>query len=113
MKSKIYFYQILKLDNIFFFRNFNIVLTVIKQKPMIKSIGIIGGGISGLSAAYYARKKFPNHKIVLYDSSDKLGGVMQTLKHGESIIPIGPAQITKTRTSMELFKILDELNLLD
>ena len=43
-----------------------------------KTIAIIGGGITGLSAAYHAQISFPETRIVLFESADRLGGVLQT-----------------------------------
>ena len=43
-----------------------------------KTIAIIGGGITGLSAAYHAQVSFPGANIVLLESADRLGGVLQT-----------------------------------
>ncbi len=43
-----------------------------------KTIAIIGGGVSGLSAAYYAQLSFPGSRIVLLESALRLGGVLQT-----------------------------------
>ena len=43
-----------------------------------KTIAIIGGGITGLSAAYHAQISFPGAKIILLESADRLGGVLQT-----------------------------------
>lgn len=39
---------------------------------------IIGGGIAGLSAAYYATKNIPNAQITLIESSDYWGGKITT-----------------------------------
>ncbi len=39
---------------------------------------IIGGGIAGLSAAYYATKKTPEAQITLIESSDRWGGKIST-----------------------------------
>ncbi|MEM7783452.1 MAG: protoporphyrinogen oxidase [Planctomycetota bacterium] len=43
-----------------------------------KSIAIIGGGITGLSAAYYASKLIPEASVTLFESSQRLGGVLQS-----------------------------------
>ena len=43
-----------------------------------KTIAIIGGGITGLSAAYHAQISFPDAKIILLESADRLGGVLQS-----------------------------------
>ena len=39
---------------------------------------IVGGGIAGLSAAYYAAKKIPDAQITLIESSDHWGGKIKT-----------------------------------
>jgi len=41
-------------------------------------IVIIGGGIAGLSAAYYATKKIPDAQITLIESSNRWGGKITT-----------------------------------
>ena len=50
-------------------------MTYIKSKKI--KIAIIGGGISGLSAAYFLSKKYD---ISLYESKNYLGGHAITLK---------------------------------
>ncbi|QPC75780.1 hypothetical protein HYE68_006532 [Fusarium pseudograminearum] len=43
------------------------------------NIAVIGGGLTGLSAAYYLAKKLPSTtKITLYEASDRLGGWIKT-----------------------------------
>lgn len=43
------------------------------------NIAVIGGGLTGLSAAYYLAKKLPSTtKITLYDANDRLGGWIKT-----------------------------------
>ncbi|PHH86421.1 hypothetical protein CDD83_10273 [Cordyceps sp. RAO-2017] len=42
-------------------------------------IAVIGGGLTGLTAAYYLAKQVPRTtKIVLYEASDRLGGWIKT-----------------------------------
>ncbi|KAK5987621.1 Protoporphyrinogen oxidase-like protein [Cladobotryum mycophilum] len=42
-------------------------------------IAIVGGGLTGLTAAYYLAKDLPsNSKITLFESSDRLGGWIRT-----------------------------------
>ncbi len=38
------------------------------------SLAVIGGGIGGCSAAYFARKYLPNIKVTVYEAQDRLGG---------------------------------------
>ncbi|KAF4338849.1 protoporphyrinogen oxidase [Fusarium beomiforme] len=43
------------------------------------NFAVLGGGLTGLSAAYYLAKKLPSTaKITLYESSDRLGGWIKT-----------------------------------
>lgn len=55
---------------------------------------IIGGGIAGLSAAYYAAKKLPNVEITLIESNSRWGGKISTdrvtFDDGQFIIEGGP-----------------------
>jgi oxygen-dependent protoporphyrinogen oxidase len=43
-----------------------------------KTIAIIGGGITGLAAAFRAQTVLPDARVVLLESSDRVGGVLQT-----------------------------------
>jgi len=63
----------------------------------MKRIAIIGGGISGLTAAYeleLARKRGADIDWHLYEASDRLGGIIETTRHstpeGEFILEGGP-----------------------
>src|SRR5215469_648319 len=63
----------------------------------MKRIAIIGGGISGLTAAYeleLARKRGAAIDWRLYEASDRLGGIIETTRHstpeGEFILEGGP-----------------------
>ncbi len=51
-----------------------------------KTFTIIGGGISGLSAAWYLKKLRPNAQVTVFESSDKMGGVLQTVRVGDFLI---------------------------
>lgn len=44
-----------------------------------KQIAILGGGITGLTATYYASKRFPNATITLFESTHRLGGVIDSV----------------------------------
>jgi oxygen-dependent protoporphyrinogen oxidase len=64
-------------------------------------IVIVGGGIAGLSAAYYATKKIPNAHIALIESSDRWGGKITTdraaFDDGQFIIEGGPDTFLATK----------------
>jgi len=64
-------------------------------------IGIIGGGIAGLSAAYYATKKDPSAQITVIEASDRWGGKITTdrvaFDDGQFIIEGGPDTFLATK----------------
>jgi oxygen-dependent protoporphyrinogen oxidase len=65
------------------------------------NIVIIGGGIAGLAAAYFARKKAPDVSITLIESSDRWGGKITTdrvqFDDGQFIIEGGPDTFLATK----------------
>ena len=67
----------------------------------MKRIVIIGGGIAGLSAAYYAKKKVPDAHITLLESDSRWGGKITTdriaLNDGQFIIEGGPDTFLATK----------------
>jgi oxygen-dependent protoporphyrinogen oxidase len=65
------------------------------------SIVIIGGGIAGLSAAYYAQKRIPEAQITLLEASNYWGGKITTdrvpFDDGEFIVEGGPDTFLATK----------------
>ena len=64
---------------------------------------IIGGGITGLTAAYYmqkeAREKNLPIEVILVEASPRLGGKMQTYKKDGYVIERGPDSFLERKTS--------------
>ena len=50
------------------------------------SFAIIGGGISGLSAAWYLKKLRPEALVTIFESGGQTGGVLQTVREGDFLI---------------------------
>ena len=50
------------------------------------SFAIIGGGISGLSAAWYLKKLRPEALVTIFESGQQTGGVLQTVSEGDFLI---------------------------
>lgn len=47
------------------------------------SVVVLGGGLSGLSAAYYLLKKFPQKTITLIESSERTGGWIRSTRNSK------------------------------
>lgn len=54
-------------------------------------IAVLGGGISGLAAAHRLAERAPGRaRIVLFEASDRLGGVIETERSGALLLEGGP-----------------------
>ncbi len=68
----------------------------------MKRIAIIGGGIAGITAAYELSKS-PTVQATLYESSPRLGGIVETVREGGFTIECGPdAWVTEKPWAREL-----------
>ncbi len=77
----------------------------------MKRIAILGGGIAGLSAAYYlreaARARGAEVEIVLLERSERVGGVSATARDGENLLELGPDSLVTTKPwAMDLIRAL-------
>ena len=76
------------------------------------SIAIVGGGISGLTAAYRLRCELGDGaRITVYDPAEQLGGILRTITLGEHRIDIGAEAFITRRP--EVLDLLEELGLAD
>jgi len=60
----------------------------------LKPVAIIGGGITGLTAAF--KLKQLGIPTTLFEAADRIGGVIQTIRHGEFLAECGPNTILET-----------------
>ncbi|MBM7554110.1 protoporphyrinogen oxidase [Thalassobacillus pellis] len=72
-----------------------------------KQIAIIGGGIAGLTAAYYLQKEIKEHQlpyeVKLLEASDRLGGKISTVKKDGFTIERGPDSfLARKKSAAEL-----------
>jgi oxygen-dependent protoporphyrinogen oxidase len=51
---------------------------------------VVGAGISGLSAAYYLRRGAPKAHITVLEASDRLGGILRTVREDGFVVEAGP-----------------------
>lgn len=80
-----------------------------------KKVIIVGGGIAGLSAAYYLQKEVKERalpiEIKLFEASDRVGGVIATVKKDGFLIEKGPDSIIARKKSG--LNLIEELGLKD
>jgi protoporphyrinogen/coproporphyrinogen III oxidase len=73
------------------------------------SYAVVGGGISGLVAAYRLRIAWPNATITVFDPADRLGGVLRTERIGGQPMDVGAEAFVARRP--EVPALLAELGL--
>lgn len=74
------------------------------------NIVILGGGISGLSAAFHLLKIKPCANICLLEASSRLGGCIQSKQVGPFLFELGPRTFEKNRCR-SLLQLIEEVGL--
>lgn len=68
-----------------------------KYGPPIKNVAVVGGGITGLTSAFYLSRSCPEIGITLFEGSDRLGGWVQStivnVGSGKVIFESGPRNL--------------------
>src|SRR3954469_14763523 len=60
----------------------------------MKPVAIIGAGITGLTAAFYLKRK--GIPVTVYESSPRVGGVIQSVRQDGYLAEFGPNTILET-----------------
>ncbi|KAF2478292.1 Protoporphyrinogen oxidase [Lindgomyces ingoldianus] len=80
-----------------------------------EQIAVLGGGISGLSSAYFTALEFPNTKITIYERSEELGGWIRSKRvkvpGGEVVFEQGPRTLRPAQNSLVTAMMIDYLDL--
>ena len=71
---------------------------------MSKSVGIIGGGISGLTTAYLLKKK--GFAVTVFEAADAVGGNVQTIRKDGYTVEQGPNSLLKSPRLVDLVRLL-------
>ncbi len=70
-------------------------------------IAVLGGGVSGLAAAFYARREYPEAEVVVLEASERFGGTVRTVAKDGFVLDLGPdALLTRKPAGLELCRIL-------
>ncbi len=77
---------------------------------MQKNIFILGGGISGLTAAYFLQKRVLGSSLRLIEKTSHLGGWIKTKNEQGFIFEMGP-RLFKTTSSAALLELIEELRM--
>jgi len=78
--------------------------------PSKQKVLILGGGITGLSAAYFLKKQDPFCQITLFEKQNRLGGFVQTDHINGHLFEKGPRTF-RLGHSPHLLQLIQELNL--
>jgi oxygen-dependent protoporphyrinogen oxidase len=60
----------------------------------MRSVGVIGAGITGLTAAFYLKRK--GVPVTVYEASDRVGGAIQSIRAEGYLAEFGPNTILET-----------------
>lgn len=74
----------------------------------MKSVAIIGAGITGLTAAFYLKRQ--GLAVTVYEASGRVGGVIQSLRQGGYLAEFGPN--TLLETSPKIAQLIRDAGLL-
>lgn len=78
----------------------------------MKSVAILGGGISGLALAYFLKKKYHNHlHISLFEKSNRMGGWIRTIHSKGYQFELGPRNLRAQGKGIETLSLALELGL--
>jgi len=83
----------------------------------LRTVGVLGGGITGLATSYYLRKRFGDSvKTVLFEKSPRVGGWVKSISRTDGNDPVtyelGPRTIRPAGISgMNTLDLVEELGL--
>lgn len=64
------------------------------------NVTIVGGGLTGLTAAYYLGNAKPDWNITLYEQAPRFGGKIQTQRVDDYVVELGPDSYLGRKTEM-------------
>lgn len=79
----------------------------------MKHVVILGAGISGLSLAWFLKKRFAELKITIIEKTSTAGGWIQTINHDGFLFEKGPRSIRSKGVAQKTLELIEELSLQD
>ena len=84
------------------------------EPPPSHDVAVLGGGITGLAAAYYLARDLPRAKITIYEASDRLGGWLSSsrvpVKDGSVLFEAGPRTLRPSSNGALAAELVRELS---
>ena len=76
---------------------------------MIRRVAVVGGGISGLAAAFRLMREDAEAEVILFEASDRLGGIIQSDRSQGVILEGGPDSFLRRKP--QAIQLAEELGL--
>lgn len=76
-------------------------------------IAILGAGISGLSTGHYLKQRFPESHLRIFESSNRIGGCIQSIRSGEFIFEESARGIPARGAGTSVLRLAEEVGLKD
>lgn len=77
---------------------------------MVKKVAILGAGISGLTAAWTLKKKYPDLDVTIFEKEKRPGGSIRTAMHQGSLFEWGPRSL-RAHDAEAALELIEEMGL--
>lgn len=78
---------------------------------MPRKVLILGGGISGLAAAWYLTKKYRDIEVTVLERTRRLGGWIQTHRQEQYLFELGPHSCRTAGSGVATLELIEQLGL--
>ena len=82
-----------------------------QSEPMVVRVGVVGGGIAGLAAAWHLVRRAPHLEVTILEGSSRVGGKLRVEQVGDVAVDVGAESVLARRP--EATQLFEELGLAD